>query len=325
MGIFTLNQWTGITFLAISFAVSIIGIHRAVDVSLAPVSGLLILTWTRRIISLHEVIGILEILSITCLITKTPHNDTGVILQHINVMALTLNVHIVETRILTQRFLAITHSVALNVCLCCHIDTIFITQLIPTWVIGIVRSTHSIHVQLLHYLNVLNHAVNTHHIATIRVEFVTVHTLDEDGLTIHEQLLVFDFHLTEANALRDTFQELAAIIQGDAEIVEVRSLGCPLLRIGYENLGCPYPILLDGKVTHLQRSDIFARWVEKLNFIGLASSGRSCQLDGELTILVVVSQIGRDEHIVNVCLWTCIQITLTCNATETPEVLVFIP
>ena len=128
-------------------------------------------------------------------------------------MALTLNVHIVETGVFAQRPFAITHSVTLDIGFGCHIDTILVTQFIPSWVVGIVRSANSVHVQLLHHLNVLNHTVHTYHITTIRIQFVAVHTLDEDGLAIHEQLLILDFHFAETDALRDALKEFVAIIE----------------------------------------------------------------------------------------------------------------
>ena len=264
MGILALDERTRIALATVAFAMSVVGIHRAVDVGLAPVA---------------------------C-IAQRPHDDGRMILQYIYIMALTLDVRVVETGILRERFLAVAHSVTLDVGLGGDVDAILVAKVVPTGIVGIVAGAHGIHVQLLHHLNVLNHAVNRYDITAIGVQFVTVHTLDEDGLTIHEQLLVFNLHLAETYALRNTFQ---------------------------------YPILLDGKVTHLLRSDVFARWVEKLNFICLASSSRSCQLDGELTIVVVVGQIGRDEHIVDVRLRTCIEISLAGNAAETPEVLVFVP
>ena len=63
----------------------------------------------------------------------------------------------------------ITESMTLLIGLSRYIQTIFITQIIPDWIIGIMTSADSIDVQTLHHLNILDHALTTDHIASIRI------------------------------------------------------------------------------------------------------------------------------------------------------------
>ena len=84
--------------------------------------------------------------------------------------------HLGKILALSQRLLTITHTMTLQIGLSHDIETCRVTQVIPAGVVRIVRRTHGIDVQLLHDANVLTHAVDTHHIAAIRVELMSVDT-----------------------------------------------------------------------------------------------------------------------------------------------------
>ena len=325
VGVLTLNEWACIAFLAISLAMSIIGIHWAVNVCLAPTACLLILTWARGVVSLHKVIGILKVLAVASFVAERPDNDGRMILQYIYIMALTLNVHIVETCILRKRLFAIAHSVTLNVGLSCDVNAILVTEFVPTWIVRIVAGAHSIYVELLHHLNVLNHTFHTHHITAVWVKFVAVNTLDEDGLSVDEQLLVLDFHLAETDALWDALKKFVAVVKRNVEIVEVRNLCRPCLDV------CQLPSLIvesDGAIVkscHRLTEHFLAFGICKAHLHGLSLTIHKVNLASQHTILVVVHEVGGDEEVFDVCLRTCIEIALTSNTTEAPEVLVLVP
>ena len=101
---------------------------------------------------------------------------------------------------------------ALKVRLSCEVDTILVAQVIPARVVGIVAGAHGIDVQLLHNLDVLDHALHRDDIATVGVEFVAVGTFYQDGLTVDEQLGILDLDVTEAYALLHHFEHLVALL-----------------------------------------------------------------------------------------------------------------
>ena len=54
-----------------------------------------------------------------------------------------------------------------------HIDAVFVAEVIPAGIIGIVTSAHRVDVQILHDLDILNHAFHRYDITTIRIELMT--------------------------------------------------------------------------------------------------------------------------------------------------------
>ena len=75
--------------------------------------------------------------------------------------------------------------------------------------------TNSVDIQLLHNLNILNHALHADYIATIRIYFMTVSTLDQDRLAIDQELCILDFHIAETYLLRDNLRYTLLIFQSN--------------------------------------------------------------------------------------------------------------
>ena len=117
-----------------------------------------------------------------------------------------------EVFFLGFRVALVAKAVAFLVGLSGDIETIFVTEVIPAWIVGIVTGTHRIDVQPFHDLDILNHAVEGDDISSVGIHFVAVSTLDEHGLSIDEQLTVFDFHLAETDFLRDDLHDIAAAV-----------------------------------------------------------------------------------------------------------------
>ena len=83
---------------------------------------------------------------------------------------------------------AVAHAVGLYVGFCHHIYTIAVAEGVPVVVVGIVAGAHSVEVELLHYLYVLQHAFARHYITSVGVKLVTVCSLYEDRLSVDKQL-----------------------------------------------------------------------------------------------------------------------------------------
>ena len=66
-------------------------------------------------------------------------------------------------------------------------------------------STDSIDIKTLQDFDILYHTLHTNNIAAIRIQLMAVNTLYQNRLTVDQQLLVLDFHFTEAHFLSDGF------------------------------------------------------------------------------------------------------------------------
>ena len=213
MGILALDQRTGVIALRIALAILVTVVHRTEDIGLAILTSLLILHRTGAIVGLHPIVGFLEVWTIASLVTQRPHNDARMVLERAHITFLTLDMCLRIILTFGQRTFAITHTMTLDIRLSCHIDAVFVAEVIPAGIIGIVTSAHRVDVQILHDLNILNHAFHRDKITTIGIEFVTVSALNQDRLAVDEQLSVLNFDMTEAHTLLDHLQHLVALFQ----------------------------------------------------------------------------------------------------------------
>ena len=211
VGILTLDERTGIVTLRVPLATAIVVIHRAEDVGLAVLSGLLELAGTRWVGGLHPVVRLLEVRTVTGLVAERPDDDAGVVLERQHIAMLAFQVCQLEVSALSQGTVAVAHAVALDVGLGCKVDAVLVAEVIPARVVGIVAGAHGVDVQLLHDLDVLNHTLHGDDIAAVGIQLVAVGTLDENGLTVDQQLATLDFHLADADALANRLQQLIAI------------------------------------------------------------------------------------------------------------------
>ena len=158
MSILTLNE-RFIGLLAVTLHVVIVSIHGAADIAVSSVDSLLILHGATAVVCLDPVVGSLEVRTVTSLVTQAPEDDRGVILEVHHIVDITLQVRLGKRGVLRQCTLAVAHAVTLDVGLSHYVDTILVAQLIPAGIIGIVTGAHSVDIQLLHDLDILNHAL----------------------------------------------------------------------------------------------------------------------------------------------------------------------
>ena len=126
---------------------------------------------------------------------------------------LTLDVHLGKGLVLGEGLLLVAHAVTLEVRLSGEIDTVFVAEVIPAWIIGIMAGAHGIDVKLLHDADILNHALYADDVAAIGVELMTVGTLDENRLAIDEQLSPLDLYMAEAHFLAHDFQNFFTLFE----------------------------------------------------------------------------------------------------------------
>ena len=213
VGILALDQRTGVVALGVFLTVVVVGIHRTVDIGLSILTGLLKLTGAGLVVRLHPVVGFLEVRTVASLISQRPHDDARMVLIGDHVTLLALDMCLGKGLVLGKGLLTIAHTMALDVGLCRQIDTIFVAEVVPTGIVGIVASTYGIDIELLHDLDILNHTLHRNDVAAIGIQFVTVGTLDEDGLTIDQQLTTLDLDMAEAHLLADNLQHFATLTE----------------------------------------------------------------------------------------------------------------
>ena len=133
-----------------------------------------------------------------------------------------------------QRVGSVHHAVTLDIGFGYQINAVFIAQIIPARIIGIVAGADCVDVHLLHYLNILDHTLQRYHISAVGIHLVTVGTLYEYGLSVYQQLAVTDLNLTESHLLRNNLQYFSiGLLKSHVKGIEIRSLGGPFVRISY--------------------------------------------------------------------------------------------
>ena len=74
-------------------------------------------------------------------------------------------------------------------------------------------SAYGIDVQLFHDADILDHTLHRDHIAAIGVELMTIGSLDEDRLSVDEQLASGNLDMAEADLLTHSFEHTAILFQ----------------------------------------------------------------------------------------------------------------
>ena len=168
--------------------------------------------------------------------------------------------------------------------------------------------TNGIDVHALHHHNVLNHALLTYIVALIRINLMTVGTLQENRLAIYLYNLVWQVHT-------------AILDRRNNEGIEVRSLSTPLANILHTELVLSHTILY---IIGTCNDYLLAIWVVKTEVCQGIALHLGC--DVEVTILIVVLQLCLYTDIEQTMILRAgIEIVLTCRTAQTPEVLILTP
>ena len=215
VGILALDQRTGIVALGVFLAVLVAIVHRTEDIGLALTTCLFVLHRARGVVGLHPVVALLEVRTVAGFVAQRPHDDRGVILKRHHIALLTLEVGLGIIVATGQCLLAVTHAVALDIGLGRQIEAVLVAEVVPAGIVGIVAGAYGIDIQIFHDLDILDHALYGDNVSAIGIEFMTIGTLDEDRLSVDEQLAALDLDMTEAYALGNHLEHLGALLQGD--------------------------------------------------------------------------------------------------------------
>ena len=228
------ERLVAVRILAILLAIPNRIIHRAIDVGAFAMTSLLVLYRASLVLTLNPLVSFQEVVAHLGLVTQTPSDDGWMVIEHGHVVLVALQDLLGKLRLACGSVVAITESMTLLVSLSHYIETILIAKVVPTRVVRIVTGTNGVDVQTLHDHDVLNHASLAHVITSIWVYLMTVGTLDEYWLPVDQELLVLDFHRTEAHLYLHelVWRILSSILdRRNHKRIEIRGLGRPLAHI----------------------------------------------------------------------------------------------
>ncbi len=117
----------------------------------------------------------------------------------------------------------------LDVGLVDHIESVSVAKLVEYGELRVVACAHGVDVVLFHQADIAHYSGGVHDVAVGGVMFVQVDAVHFDGLSVDEELSVFDFHLAEADVGDGSF----TVAERDNKAVEVGGLGAPGLHFSY--------------------------------------------------------------------------------------------
>ena len=93
-----------------------------------------------------------------------------------------------------------------------NVNTVFVTDIIPPGIVGMVAGAHRIDVMLLHQLRFFNHAFDRQRLAVLNINFMAVHTLDQRILPIDEEALSVGSEFTKPESATRHFDNVSVFI-----------------------------------------------------------------------------------------------------------------
>ena len=298
------------------------GIHGAIDVGVVAQAGALILHGAALVLPFYPSVGLGEVGSVDGFIAHRPCDDAGMVEVYRYVVLVALHDLFGKLRFLGLRSVIIAESVALLVGLGAQVDAVFVAQVVPHGVVGIVAGSHGVDVEPLHNLQILYHPLPAHHIASVGIHLMPVGTLYIDGLTVHEQLSVAYLHAAESHPLPHHLDGgiRCLVVDFCHKGVQIGSLGSPFL---YER----HLYLAFGPSVGLRRRH--DRGVgHHLPIVGeqlIGYLGGTCALGAyhEQTVGIVIVKVAVQSYVVEVASHvTAVEVAVACHAGEAPEVLV---
>ena len=160
-----------------------------------------------------------------------------------------------------------------------HIDTILVAEVVEIGIVGVVRSAHSVDVQLLHELHVVLHLLAGHRASSHLAEVMAVDTMNNHPVAVHEEgTVVAHTYGTEAHFGAAYVDGLLAFGKRYRKVVELRALGTP----GSDAFDGAEAEVYHGVGSHGRRGQYFAV-VGNLGGDGSVTDPRTLCPDGEVS------------------------------------------
>ena len=201
-------------------------VHGRADISIVAVA--LVVCQTGLVECLDGIGNIFEVIAITRLIAKRPHENTRVIAHPQHVVLGTLDHRRTEQFHRRQPCVGVTLHVGLGQ----HVEAVLVAKVVEHRIVGIVARAHGIDVQALHGLDVLFNLSRCDGTAVDGREVVAVHTMKHHALAVDGQRAVAaDFHPAETHLAASAVDDITVLVlQRQHQVIEVGCLGAPQFR-----------------------------------------------------------------------------------------------
>ena len=265
---------------------------------------------------LQPQVSLVEVVSVTSLVTKRPDNHRRIVLVALEHVDGTIHMRFQPFGVVAQRAAlaqVVIHAVALDVGLVVHVEAVFIAQLVETAILRIVAEAHAVDVVLLHQFKVLTHQLLGHIVSGGGIVLMDVHAFQLDGLSVDKhhhiglsvasQLLDgLDFDAAETYVVRNHFGHLTLFFHRHQYFIKVGGFRCPGQYIS-QLLVEAYGFLLAGRHIHglFLRSNHLALLVQQ--FVGKGQAGGSIAMVAQVgfqsqnTVLIGIVQRRLDTEV----------------------------
>ena len=134
-------------------------VHGAINVGKVVEARLFVLNGAGGVFIFDPPLAAFKIWSKAGFISQRPDDDSGMVEITLYIPLVALQVRFGEQGIFRQRFFAIAHSMRFQIRFGYHVNAVFITEVVPQIIIGIVTGTHGIDIIFFHDPDVLQHAL----------------------------------------------------------------------------------------------------------------------------------------------------------------------
>ena len=233
--------------------VGVLHVVRTLDSALHPSDGgvlvganiydvvvALVLHGARGVEGLDSLVGSHEVLARAGLIAERPKADGGMVDVGVHHFHVAGHVGIAEFLHVREAGFAVVVFVAFDVGFVLQVDTIFIAEVVPVGVAGIVRVAHVVDIAALHEHHLVLHLLAGDGVAQLGIVFMAVDALHLDGLAVEvvvaasqTELIVLgsgllDFDFAESDHGGEGFHDVALLVlQLSDEDVAVGLLSVP--------------------------------------------------------------------------------------------------
>ena len=308
-----------------------LALHVARTVVTAIPEDVLVMDEARRVCLTEVLAHHVKVLAAAGLVAAGPDQDGRMILVALehgfravedDILPLLM---VIRQRILDDVLLAVAHpaAVRLKVRLVDDVEAVAVAEFVDIARVRIMRAAQCIDIVLLHHDDILLNLRRICRTAAVAVELVAVRALEDDALAVelHDRAVHAEF--TEADVLRDDFEQMAlCILDGDDGTIEVRLLRTPELDA--------LELCLKGRAQALDLLLLREQAIARLRIVeldcylvGLAAVPLHVEM--ELAVLILVDGLCRDAQVIEVNGRLRVEHDLAEDAREAPEILVLDP
>ena len=198
MRIFAHDERPLLWLLRIFFDVLDGSIHRTKDIGICAQQRTLVLNRSGWIALFEPLVAGGEVYAVAGFVAHRPDNNRRVIFVALHHILHPFEMCFAPQRIFGQAALAIAHSVRFDVGFVDYIQAVFIAELVPARVVGVMAGAHSVHIIEFHQPDVVEHGSLANYMACQWIVFVAVDAPQQHCLTIYQQLTIFNFDISKS-------------------------------------------------------------------------------------------------------------------------------